>query len=41
MQSLSTCIKISGHMPEAKKSALIHDWENVIAYWEEFKENEV
>ena len=34
MQSSSTFIAISGPIPEVKKSALINDWENVIAYWE-------
>ena len=41
MQSLSTFIRISELIPEAKRSASINDWENVIAYWEKFKQNEV
>ena len=41
MQSLSTFIRISGLIPEAKKPALIYNWENVIAYWDKFKQNEV
>ena len=35
MQSSSTFIKISGPIPEVKKSALISDWDNIVAYWEE------
>ena len=41
MQSSSTFIRLSGLIPEVKKSALINDYENIIAYWEEFEQNEV
>ena len=41
MQSLSTFIRLSGPIPEVKNSALINDYENIIAYWEESKESEV
>ena len=32
MQSSSIFIKISGPIPEVKKSALINDWDNIVAY---------
>ena len=31
----------TGPIPEEKKSTLINDWENIIAYWEELKQREV
>ena len=34
MRSSSTFIRISGPIPEVKKSAMINDWENIIAHWE-------
>ena len=35
IQSSSTFIKLSGPISEVKeKSAIINDWENIIAYWE-------
>ena len=40
MQSSSTFIRISGPIPEVKKSALINDYEN-IAYSEESVQSEV
>ena len=41
MQSSSTFIRISGPILEVKKSLLINDYENVIAYSEESKQSEV
>ena len=41
MQSSSTFIRISGPFPEVKKSVLINDWENIIAYWEESEQCEM
>ena len=41
MQSLSTIIGLSGPIPEVKKSALINDYENKIAYWEESQSSEL
>ena len=36
MQLSSRFIRISGLTPEVKKKpALVNDWENIIAYWEE------
>ena len=34
MQSLSTFIRLSGSTSEAEESALINDYDNIIAYWE-------
>ena len=35
MQSLSTLIRISGPIPEVKKTiALINDWEDIATYWQ-------
>ena len=47
MQSSGTFIRRSGFIPEVKKkkkkkkkkSALISGWENIIAYWKEYKQN--
>ena len=41
MQSLSTSVRISGRIPEVTKSAFTNDWENIIAYWKEYEQNEV
>ena len=41
MQSSSTFIRISGPIPEVKKSTLIHDYENIIVYWEKSEQSEV
>ena len=41
MQSLSTIIGLSGPIPQVKKSALINDYENKIAYWEESQLSEL
>ena len=41
MQSSSTFIRISVPIPEVKKSALINDYENIIAYSEEAVQSEV
>ena len=38
---LSTFIRISGPIQEAKKSALINDYENIIAYREKSEQSEV
>ena len=35
MQSSRTFIKISEPIPEVRKTALINDWLNTMAYWEE------
>ena len=34
MQSSSRLIRLSGPIPEVKKSTWINDYENTIAYWE-------
>ena len=35
MQSLSPFIRISGPIPEVKKTmALINDWEDIATYWQ-------
>ena len=43
MQSSGTFIRRSGFIPEVKKkkkkSALISGWENIIAYWKEYKQS--
>ena len=39
MHSSSTFVRISGPIPEIKKSALINDLENIIAYWEESEQS--
>ena len=41
MQFLSTFIRTSGPVPEVKKPALINNYENIIAYSEEYKQSEV
>ena len=41
MQSSGTFIRISGLIPEVKKSALINDYKNIIAYSEESKQREM
>ena len=41
MHSSSTLIRISGPIPEGKKSALTNDCKNIIAYWEKSKQNKV
>ena len=41
IQSSSTFIRISGPVLEVKKSSLINDYENIIGYSEESKQNEV
>ena len=41
MQFLSTFIRTSGPVPEVKKSALINNYENIIAYSEEYEQSEV
>ena len=41
MQSSSTFIRISVPIPGVKKSALINDYENIIAYSEESVQSEV
>ena len=41
MQSSSTFIRISGPIAEVKKSALINNYENIIAYSEESEQSEV
>ena len=41
MQSSSTFIRISGLIPEVKKSALINYYENIIAYSEESEQKEM
>ena len=41
MQSSSTFIRISGLIPEVKKSALINYYENIIAYSEESEQTEM
>ena len=38
MQSSRTFIRISGLIPEVKKYAMINDYENIIAYSEESKQ---
>ena len=38
MQSPRTFIRISGLIPEVKKYAMINDYENIIAYSEESKQ---
>ena len=40
-QSFSTFIRISGPIPEVEKSALINDYEIILAYCEEFKQSKV
>ena len=40
MQYSKTFIRISGLIPEAKKSSLTNDYENVIAYSEESEQRE-
>ena len=40
MQSSSAFNKISGPIPEVKKSELINDWEHISAYWDESKQSE-
>ena len=40
MQSSSTFINMPGLIPEVKKSALISDYENIIACLEEYKQGE-
>ena len=39
-QSSSTFIKISGPIPEIKKSGLINAWENIFACYKEYEQNE-
>ena len=39
MQPSSSFIRLAGPVPEVKKSALINGYENIIAYWEESKQN--
>ena len=41
MQSSSTFIRISGPIPEVKKSTLINDYENIITYSDESEQSEV
>ena len=41
MQSSSTFIRISGLIPEVKKSPLINDYEFILACWEESKQSQV
>ena len=41
MQSLSTFIRISGFIPEFKKSSLINDNGNIIVYSEESKQSDM
>ena len=41
MQISSTFITISGSIPEVKMSALINDYEHIIAYWEESEQSKV
>ena len=41
MQSSRTFIKISGPIPEVRKTALINDWLNTMAYWEESEQGKV
>ena len=41
MQFSSTFIKLSGSVPEVKKSGLINDWENNFTYCKEFEQSEV
>ena len=41
MQSLNTFITKSKPIPEAKKSALINNLENIIVYWQDSELSEV
>ena len=41
MQSSRTLIKISEPIPEVRKTALINDWLNTMAYWEESEQGKV
>ena len=41
MQSSRTFIKISEPIPEVRKTALINDWLNTMAYWEESEQGKV
>ena len=41
MESSSTFIRISGLIREVKKSALINDYENIIAYSDESEQREM
>ena len=41
MQSSRTFIKISEPIPEVRKTALISDWLNTMAYWEESEQGKV
>ena len=41
MQSSRTFIKISEPIPEVRKTALINDWLNTMAYWEEPEQGKV
>ena len=41
MQSSTTFIKISEPIPEVRKTALINDWLNTMAYWEESEQGKV
>ena len=41
MQSSRTFIKISQPIPEVRKTALINDWLNTMAYWEESEQGKV
>ena len=41
MQCSRTLIKISEPIPEVRKTALINDWLNTMAYWEESEQGKV